>query len=76
MLRDIQSVEVLVCNRALLILIAVSQLPLKLKLYVSLWTSGRCAERLFRGNVSVSEYVPPERFRAAPEQIRYDTGNA
>ena len=38
----IQSVEVLVCNRALIILIAVSQLPLKLKLYVSLWTSGRC----------------------------------
>ena len=46
MLRDIQSVEVLVCNRALIILIAVSELPLKLKLYVSLWTSGRCAEQL------------------------------
>ena len=54
MLRDIQSFEVLVCNRALITLIAVSQLsqlPLKLKLYVILWTSCRCAERLVVGTV-------------------------
>ena len=45
-LRDTEGIKVLISNRALINLIVVSELPLKIKLYVSLWTSGRRAEQL------------------------------